>query len=173
MDPTYEGGRSRIVFAAAGNRGGNTSLGWPASMQGVIAIHATDGLGGAAPFNPTSTPNSFATLGRDIKSSWWVKEGRKPTDKPVYLSGTSFATPIAAAIAADVLEYARWKLRPNSRQNGLLHSPRYMREIFAKMMQPRFGYNYVQPWLLWEKGWENAAGQSIPVDEVLREIIRG
>lgn len=65
MDPEYDGGRRRIVFAAAGNTGGSAPMGWLATMPNIIAIHATDGLGAPANFNPTSISGvSFATLGR-------------------------------------------------------------------------------------------------------------
>jgi subtilisin family serine protease len=69
MDPGYDGGRRRIVFAAAGNTGGIRPMGWLATMPNIIAIHATDGLGAPANFNPTSLSGvSFATLGQGKSS---------------------------------------------------------------------------------------------------------
>jgi subtilisin family serine protease len=71
MNPDYDGGRRRIVFAAAGNTGGNAPMGWLATMPNIIAIHATDGLGAAANFNPTSLSGiSIATLGQGESSSY-------------------------------------------------------------------------------------------------------
>jgi subtilisin family serine protease len=65
MNPGYNGGRRRILFAAAGNTGGNRPMGWLATLPNIIAIHATDGLGAPANFNPTSLSGvSFATLGQ-------------------------------------------------------------------------------------------------------------
>jgi subtilisin family serine protease len=65
LDPQYDQSRRRIVFAAAGNTGGIRPMGWLASMPNVIAIHATDGFGNPAGFNPTSLEKfSFATLGQ-------------------------------------------------------------------------------------------------------------
>jgi hypothetical protein len=46
LNPSYDGATSKIVFAAAGNNtGGNARRSWPARRDGVIAVHATDGLG--------------------------------------------------------------------------------------------------------------------------------
>ncbi|KAF2107012.1 hypothetical protein BDV96DRAFT_637800 [Lophiotrema nucula] len=171
VNPSYEGGRRRIVFAAAGNAGGNAPMGWLASMSGVIAVHATDGLGAASNFNPTSlSGESFPTLGRDIQSNW-KETGKRNPPKPIYLSGTSFATPIVAAIAADVLEWARWNLKMTNDQKKLLYSAGYMKKVFAKMMQPRFNIHYIQPWTLWERGWDNGCGQVKSVKDVLMEVI--
>lgn len=81
INPSCEGLRRRIVFAAAGNNGGNDLMPWPASLQlsypGIIPIHATDGMGTASNINPTiadsTTPiyiplESFATLGLGMYS---------------------------------------------------------------------------------------------------------
>jgi hypothetical protein len=84
----------------------------------------------------------------DIKSRWKVT-GKC---KNVYLSGTSFATPIAAAIAANVLEWARWNLELTPDQKKLLYSPGKMKLIFEKMQQDRTGLHFVQPWTLWKQG---------------------
>jgi hypothetical protein len=66
--PSCTGLRRRIVFAAAGNSGGNDPMPWPASLQskwqGIIAIHATDELGTASNINPTVTDSAIATHGR-------------------------------------------------------------------------------------------------------------
>ncbi len=52
-------------------------------------------------FNPVPLrdDNNFATLGVTIESMW--------QGQTVYKSGTSYATAVAAGIAANVLEYAR------------------------------------------------------------------
>lgn len=91
------------IFAAATNNGGNKPRAYPANKRnGVICIHASDGRGndgGISP-SPESRKDNFSTSGVSIESKW---KGRK-----VLKSGTSFATPIAAALAADVLEFARY-----------------------------------------------------------------
>ncbi|KAI8656521.1 hypothetical protein NCS56_01256400 [Fusarium sp. Ph1] len=123
IDPSYEGpGISRkIVFAAAGNSGGNSLIGWPAKRKGVIAIHATDGLGTSMNINPNTdnVDDNFATLGRDIETKFTLG---KRDGKKIYVTGTSYATPIAAAIAANVLEFSRHKLLLTSDRKRTLYT---------------------------------------------------
>ena len=110
------------------------------------------------------------TIPLDIQSNW-KETGKRNPPKPIYLSGTSFATPIAAAIAANVLEWARWNLKLTKDQKRLLYSAGYVRKIFVKMMQARSGIHYVQPWTLWNDGWDNGSGVKKSVREVLAEVI--
>ncbi|KAF5593782.1 subtilisin [Fusarium subglutinans] len=96
----------KLIFAAASNSGGNRSRPWPANHPGVFCIHVTNER--AVPnlnMNPVakSTMDNFATLGENIQSYWQGEER--------CISGTSFATPVAAAIAANILEFARRNLR--------------------------------------------------------------
>ncbi|KAH8721239.1 Minor extracellular protease Epr [Beauveria bassiana] len=97
---------SKIIFAAAHNNAGHhEGPSWPGRKLGIIAIHCTDGDG-----QPLSTNASvgredyFATLGLDIP----IKEQFATTKSQyVYASGVSYATPIAAGIAANMLEILR------------------------------------------------------------------
>ena len=114
----------------------------------------------------SSTDNSAP----DIQSNWKETDKRNPP-KSVYLSGTSFATPIAAAIAANVLEWARWNIKLTKDRKKLLYSPGKMRLVFAKMMQVRSGVHYVQPWTLWDHGWVDGSGVKKAVAEVLTDVI--
>jgi hypothetical protein len=87
-----------LVFAASGNDGGNQPCAWPAKLHEVdkvISISASDSDGNASGFNPTSSPDRICTLGEAVPSC--VAD--------VSRSGTSFSTPIAAAIAAIVLGF--------------------------------------------------------------------
>ena len=94
------GARPRLVFAAAANWGLNRPLAFPASKRGIICVHATYGNGYDGQLGPRADKSlknfPIGTLGITIESSW--------KGKPVWLKGTSYATPIAAAVAANVLE---------------------------------------------------------------------
>ena len=96
-----------LMFAAASNEGGNRIVTYPARKEQVICIYATDGKGEPYRSNPTPIGNSyrFATLGEGVKSAWpkGLKKGAAPEQR---MTGTSFATPIAAGIAACLLEFA-------------------------------------------------------------------
>lgn len=89
-----------LFFAAASNKGHNRQEEFPASHDSVFSIRATDHYGELAPFNAMVTSNNVIdTLGVDVKGA--AKSGFK------YDQGTSAATPIAAAIAALVLDGAK------------------------------------------------------------------
>jgi hypothetical protein len=100
-----------IMFAAAGNHGGlKEGESFPASLASVISIRAADGQGVGAGFNPSShedrRTDHLSTLGECVMSMWRVHDqlsGLRIFQKRV--SGSSTATPIAAAITALVLEF--------------------------------------------------------------------
>lgn len=136
------------IFAAASNDGGNKSRTYPASRShGVICIHASDGLGndgGISP-SPSTTGENFTTLGIAIKSRWKKKD--------VHISGTSYATPIAAGLAADVFELARHKCNLSQHQQQVLYHFGGVRRVMKLMVEQgakdRGGYDYIMPDHLW------------------------
>jgi hypothetical protein len=79
---------------------------WPASEAGVICVHSGDGLGNKSAFTPSPKENMrIMVLGEWVRSVWPPRLGR-PNNREI-LSGTSCAAPIAAGIAAVILDYAR------------------------------------------------------------------
>lgn len=94
-----------LVFAAAGNVGHNQPVDFPASDSNAITIFSCDGVGKlpVPDTNPAPTDGGtrFFTLGEGVESYW----PRAPNGRD-HRSGTSIATPIAAAAAALVLEFA-------------------------------------------------------------------
>ncbi|KAK4154756.1 hypothetical protein C8A00DRAFT_32424 [Chaetomidium leptoderma] len=143
------GARPRLVFAAAANWGYNRSLAFPASKKGVICVHATSGNGYDGQLSPRSDGSlknfSIGTLGTAIESEW--------NGKPVWLRGTSYATPIAAAVAANVVEFAR---RQNLDPHTQIELERFrgMKAVLALMCtngDSSGSYPYCAPWLLYEK----------------------
>ena len=138
----------KLMFAAASNEGGNKgadqSRSRPGRNSNVICIHACDGKGNKGSMSPSPMKNrsNFSTLGVAIKSVW-----KKET---VYKSGTSFATPIAAAFAADVLEFANFKCKLSEDVRADLYKQAGMREVFYAMSTERDLYDYVQPGHLWD-----------------------
>ena len=85
-----------LLFAAAGNRGKNSDEEFPASHRDVFSVHSTDHHGNYSGFD-TGLTKDIATLGENIEGL---------SSAPL-VSGTSFATPIAAAICALVLDAIR------------------------------------------------------------------
>lgn len=91
-----------LLFAAAGNAAGNEGVYWPASMEVVTRVNAVDGEGNVG---------NISTTGGELRPIFTLAEGvpscqfNSPSNEVIYRSGTSFATPIAVAIAAIVLGY--------------------------------------------------------------------
>lgn len=138
------------MFAAASNTGGNEGIAFPAmAHQMVIGINSTDAWGNKSNFTPTSLPYSenFSTLGEAVESSWPKHLGKGSTQ---WRSGTSYATPIAAGIAATMLFYTRMKLQKLDRV-AELKTCSGMRRLLLSMADMRDGYNYLCPWVLWRK----------------------
>jgi len=85
-----------LLLAAAGNEGKNSDTEFPASHRDVFSVHSTDHNGNYSAFD-TGLKSEIAILGENIEGIPSVP----------LVSGTSFATPIVAAICALVLDAAR------------------------------------------------------------------
>ncbi|EEU47251.1 uncharacterized protein NECHADRAFT_77513 [Fusarium vanettenii 77-13-4] len=134
-----------IVLAAASNRGANESRVFPARMDTVLAIHATDGNGNPCGFNPSPLEKAmnFSTLGTAIRS---------PLGDGTFVpSGTSFSTPIAAGMAANILtlveEYFN-ESHNDGRTWYLAHRRTGMGAIFKELSVNRHNYDYLCPILV-------------------------
>ncbi|OPB36065.1 hypothetical protein A0O28_0112310 [Trichoderma guizhouense] len=145
----------KILLAAASNGGGNDGIAFPANQREVICVFATDGKGNPSPFNPTFTPEMddgsyFSTLGEAVEVHQLPELGRAACAK-IRKSGTSFATPIAAGIVANLLDYAKAKKNIGEENLRRLHSFSGMISVL-KLLAPkkRGGHNYICPWMLWE-----------------------
>jgi hypothetical protein len=140
-----------LIFAAASNGGGNAQVAWPAKENNhVIGVYSSDSEGNPSSFNPT--PNDaepICTLGQ----GHGLKVGGNPGK---YGTGTSFAAPVATAIAAIVLDFVQ-----KCREDGLiepgesgpfemLKSRRGMHQILigscTQSEAKRGGFFYITPW---------------------------
>ncbi|UKZ71432.1 uncharacterized protein TrAtP1_012387 [Trichoderma atroviride] len=158
---------SRIFFAAASNSGKNEPRAFPASYQPwVICVHASEGNGEDGGINP-ELGNGFnlMTLGMGIElmeRECVIKNGKTTIHKykTVIKSGTSFATPVAAGIAAIVLDLAARVKEINSRAKRKIKRHEEMEKILRLMSTAkgkedvRGRLHYMAPWLHWENGWE-------------------
>lgn len=137
-------GQGIIVFAAASNNGANTPRAFPASMDKVLAIHATDGYGKSSNMNPNPLEDSpnFSTLGESIPSP--LKEGE------LLPSGTSFSTPIAAGMAANILTLVEACFDGSEEDDERLRDRAFKREGMGRIFKKAAsrgpdGYRYVCP----------------------------
>lgn len=143
---------SILMFCAASNGGGNTSIAYPANQNEVICVNSANGLGAPSDYNPDEAQEgrNLCALGEGVKSPGpKLRQRRK--------SGTSFATPIAAALAAVVLDYAQQNMRKGDeftvsklqKRNGML-------EVLVRLMgRKRSGYYYLDPGKLFNERTPN------------------
>lgn len=145
----------KLMFAAASNGGQNKGHSYLGRDPNVICIHACDGSGNRWTSNPSpmDRANNFTTLGVAIESQW--------KGKTTYISGTSFATNVAVAIAADILESGTIGQNLSDEDKKLLYSSRGMQEIFLYMSVTRDGYDVVTPRALWGQREKNRAADTI------------
>lgn len=157
----------RIIFAAASNNGKNDPRAFPANCEQVICVHASEGNGEDGAINPEAESGfNFMTLGMGIELMERVLQpGKKfPKYRKVIRSGTSFATPIAAGIAATVLDLASRVEAINGRTNKKLRRREGMEKMLRMMSTPKSNdrgqLHYMAPWHHWKSGWEMDAARS-------------
>lgn len=144
--------RGISIFAAASNEAGNNDAMFPANMSRVFCIHAASGAGNKYTHNPHPSPYpdwNFMTLGWDVKCTCCRLDQYAPPspnpDSSHYVSGTSFAAPVAMCIAAFMVDYirktvdcSRFHIRPNC--------PEGLQKIFREMMSHEPDYHrYINP----------------------------
>jgi hypothetical protein len=133
------------MFAAASNEGANlpARVTFPASMREVICVNSCDGYGNSSDFNPPPREGvfNFSTLGEAVIA-------KKSTLGPKRLTGTSFATPAAAAIAASILEFATQKqiLKEQEELKRHIATKDGMMKLLVAMSEPVSGFMYLRPW---------------------------
>ncbi|KAK0115755.1 hypothetical protein ONS95_012808 [Cadophora gregata] len=135
-----------LVFAAASNNGTRRAIAFPASMTGVFCINSATGDGGRSSFNPEpKADKNFSIIGENIVSSW-TTHGNANARRS--MSGTSVATPMAAAVAALVLEYVLQNDPESSLLKQLDEFKEYdgMSKIFSLMSKHKDGYKNIIPW---------------------------
>ncbi|EWZ43527.1 hypothetical protein AU210_006996 [Fusarium oxysporum f. sp. radicis-cucumerinum] len=146
IDAAIENAKSTIFLAAAANHGSHGPRTFPANHDSVICIHASDGNGkdgGISP-EPKSTDDNFMILGIALE----LGGGRK--------SGTSYAAPMAASMAAHIIYTAENLLDLTDTARYRLRTGRGMREMFRLMCGRNCtgGYRFLAPWVeLWTKDW--------------------
>ncbi|KAK0111238.1 hypothetical protein ONS95_001611 [Cadophora gregata] len=151
-----------LIFASAANKTSNETkpIRFPARMNDVICIFSSNSYSRPSDFNPRAhyfRPN-LTFPGEDIKSAWPSALANERTFEwkgATYKkhSGSSCSTPIAAAVAAGILEFLWQERVPAVRRPELLKHYTGMTRIFMRFMVDDFkygdnSYNYVKPWML-------------------------
>ena len=157
-----------IILASASNEGANERIAFPARLKNVFCIGAADGKGYDAGFNPPYVGmEKYSALGDSVSGADVQKT--KPTSSQHSTisrrSGTSTATPIAAGIAANFLEYTRQFLKPGK---GPENSAR-IKKLFLEMSKATvtLPYRFLVPWSLFKPNLDPSQTR-----ESIREILR-
>lgn len=146
----YASSRKVLLFAAASNKS-DFRLGFPASLPEVICVYSNKTSIVQSTFCKLGREqnNNFSTIGEDVEGAWPLrlnngKETRRET-------GTSCSTPIAAGVAALVLEYATQKGRHNVGRAKELKKKQFMEKVLFDCMTEASTtgvYNLIEPWKL-------------------------
>ncbi|KAH7310636.1 peptidase S8/S53 domain-containing protein [Stachybotrys elegans] len=156
----------KLIIASASNDGGRSGRSQPASLPGVICMHATDGDGNCGGINPSPIigTDNFATLGIAIYSQW--------KEKNVLLSGTSYAVPVAVGFAVCVLEFAKHVCNIDAEDLARLTRTDAMSRVFKKMSSRRDGYDFLWPRHLWPNFKTNPKLDKESVSEEIMTILK-
>ncbi|HRI22223.1 MAG TPA: S8/S53 family peptidase [Panacibacter sp.] len=97
-------GKNVLIFAAAGNAGNTPKKAdfYPASFDDCISVGSVDTTNNISSFTVLSDKTILHAIGENIES---YNENNMPTPE----SGTSFSTPIAAAVAALAVSFLKKK----------------------------------------------------------------
>ena len=149
-----------LMFCAASNGGGNTSIAYPANQNEVICVNSANGLGSPSEYNPGEAQEgrNLCALGEAVKSSW-------PKLQLQRKSGTSIATPIAAALAAVLLDYV-WQNMADGDEfmvSKLLMRKGMLEVLVELMSKKRLDYYYLDPGKLFDKRTPNIYGSILSV----------
>src|SRR5215471_14118143 len=143
-----------LIFASASNTGANYPTTFPARLKGIFCIGSANGLGAQSDFNPPfEGEEKYSTLGEAVSGaslkSFSIKPGYDPITQRIRRDGTSTATPIAAGIAALLIEYT-WQFMDRKRA----HNYESKRKIFVAISKATIGkdYRYLAPWSLFGAG---------------------
>lgn len=146
-----------LVFAAASNDGYNAGLAYPAWNSRVFCIYSLNEYGLPSCFNPSPDEQSgcgggvdgLSIVGEHVRGAWPSQLSPGGVNHHTRtMSGTSFATPVAAALAACVLGFARLKFEPGRLENSFLNLAGYdgMRSVLFKMTTKKErGYRCLNP----------------------------
>lgn len=136
-----------LFFAAAANDGGNQVEMFPARHPSVFAVRATDHHGNFLGLNPPPSvygQHLFGTLGQDVSAA--ILSCQQSDSGEMCRTGTSVSTPMVAAIAANILGYAKLRqgseLQSDANKMDSLRTKQGMRLMFVWLAQKMSDKHY-------------------------------
>ncbi|MCJ1360014.1 MAG: hypothetical protein MMC33_010017 [Icmadophila ericetorum] len=142
-----------LSFAAASNEGAKTSgPAFPARLPRAFYITSTSGKGALSDFNTPGAQGSefnHSIVGEAVKSCWPGDPGQPDGERRQ--TGTSIATPMAAAIASLLLTFATDQLLEDYVK--AMKKPKGMCHVFDLLNTKDSHKGYLVPWHLLRAGW--------------------
>ncbi|EWC48474.1 hypothetical protein DRE_02243 [Drechslerella stenobrocha 248] len=174
--------RDKIILAAASNSGSiipHKRVAYPARIQGqVLSIRSATGQNVRSHASPTPSngDDNFMVLGEGIKAAWPTTLNNGYLTR--YVSGSSFATPVAAGIAALLMEFSiqKEKSGPNipKESAAILWTYRGIRKVFQNMsavddQSMNVDCRMICPWKLFDpdRGYE---GCRIEINRLMQGV---
>ena len=145
--------RPVLFFAAASNDGKNAGRTFPATHRDVTCMYAANGHGALESLNPDMSLDdaNFSALGMYVDAPHRGSVNQR-------MSGTSVATPVAAGIAALVLEFVRQravagqqsiaKVKALGTKKGMIRAFWLMRNTSVPTQIPKDEPFNLKPWYL-------------------------
>lgn len=139
---------------------------FPACLDEVISVGSTDG-NNKSDFLPSLGPGKrLCAIGEATEAAWICTTG-KPHKTLVRKAGASYATPVAAGVAAMVLDLV-WLLRNEYKYECQTHrTKRGMLAVFGHMLvgEERDPGKHLAPWKLF-----NNSDPNRPTSSIIQEI---
>ncbi|KIL92994.1 subtilisin-like protease [Fusarium avenaceum] len=131
IDNAIKTGRAPLFFAATRNDGANKTMAWPARDLSIIGISSATGEGLESTFNTSEedVPVIFHALGEGVPLG--LDSFGRPDKGTKYVSGTSYATPVAAGLVSNLLSCVRMAVEicPSHDRHLYDHIPEALREM--------------------------------------------
>ncbi|UKZ68495.1 uncharacterized protein TrAtP1_009527 [Trichoderma atroviride] len=146
-----------VIFAAASNFGNHEQVSWPArDSERTICVHSSIDFGtDSSKFTPKAHPDTvnFMVVGEEICSHWPESKGGGFRT----MTGTSTATPVAAAMAALLIAFTRQSVFDREKKKEVeddigqvrLDDLSNMRALLKHISMETNGYHWISPRLLW------------------------